>query len=169
MSAGPRESRSMRDLYRHHFEQPRRERFFLSSVGFALAFVTVRLLAHAIKNGVGPFQNIETGGVHVHHFVWGILLLLLVGYLWLAGFGTGQADGAQWLSRLTAFLYGAAAAMTLDEFALWLNLKDVYWAEEGKRSIQAVMFFGALLSIVGWGGSFFRAAMSESFGRIRRR
>jgi hypothetical protein len=168
MSTAMRERRSMRELYGHHFEQPRRERFFLSSVGFALAFVAVRLLAHAIKDGIGPFQNIETGSLHVHHFVWGILVLLLAGYLWLAGFGTGQADGAQWLSRLTAFAYGAAAALTLDEFALWLNLKDVYWTEEGKRSIQVVMFFGALLSIVGWGGSFFRAAVGESWGRIRR-
>jgi hypothetical protein len=169
MSTAMRERRSMRELYGHHFEQPRRERFFLSSVGFALAFVAVRLLAHAIKNGVGPFQNIETGSLHVHHFVWGILVLLPLGYLWLAGFGTGQAAGAQWLSRLTAFAYGAAAALTLDEFALWLNLKDVYWTEEGKRSIQGVLFFGGVVLVVGWGGFFFRAAVGESWGRIRRR
>jgi hypothetical protein len=73
------------------------------------------------------------------------------------------------VSRLTAFAYGAAAALTLDEFALWLNLKDVYWTEEGKRSIQAVMFFGALLSILGWGGSFLLAALGESWRHVRRR
>jgi hypothetical protein len=114
-------------------------------------------------------STIGTGGLHVHHFVWGILLLLLVGYLWLGGFGTGVAGSAQWLSRLTAFLYGAAAALTLDEFALWLNLKDVYWTHEGRRSIEAVMVFGALLSIVGWGSSFFLALGHESWGRMRRR
>ena len=54
-------------------------------------------------------------------------------------------------------IYGAGAALTLDEFALWLNLKDVYWEKEGRASIDAVAFFGGLISVGLWGGPFLRA------------
>jgi hypothetical protein len=73
-------------------------------------------------------------GRHVHHLVWGILLLLLVGYTWLLELGTGAAASSQWSGRLTSMLFGVAAALTLDEFALWLNLRDVYWEREGRES-----------------------------------
>ena len=56
-----------------------------------------------------------------------------------------------------ALLYGAGAALTLDEFALWLNLEDVYWSQEGRASIDAVILFGALLSAGIWGRGFLRA------------
>jgi hypothetical protein len=58
-------------------------------------------------------------------------------------------------------LYGAGAALTLDEFALWLNLEDVYWAREGRASIDAVILFGALLLIGVWGGRFLGALVRE--------
>jgi hypothetical protein len=95
------------------------------------------------------------GGTHVHHLVWGILLLLAVGYLWLVQPPAG-GDTA-WFGRLTALLYGAGAALTLDEFALWLMLRDVYWEREGRASIDAVTLFGALVSAGLWGGPFVRA------------
>ena len=65
--------------------------------------------------------------------------------------GTGSASGA---SRLTALLFGVAAALTLDEFALWLTFRDVYWEREGRLSVDAVVLFGALLSVAVWGGPF---------------
>jgi len=68
--------------------------------------------------------------MHLHHLVLGILLLLGVGYLWLAQVGTGIGRSLDWPSRITALLYGIGAALTLDEFALWLRLEDVYWARE---------------------------------------
>ena len=95
-----------------------------------------------------------TKGGHIHHLVWGILLLLGVGYLWLMQVGTGTESGLQWTSQLTALLFGVAAALTLDEFALWLTFRDVYWEREGRLSIDAVLVFGALLSIAVWGGPF---------------
>jgi hypothetical protein len=97
------------------------------------------------------------GGRHIHHLVIGIALLLLVGYGWLAEVGTGTDDSSIFLSRLMSILYGAGAALTLDEFALWLNLRDVYWAPEGRTSIDAIILFGALLAASSWGAPLLRS------------
>jgi hypothetical protein len=155
-------------LYRRHFSEARRERLFLSTVAFYGAFALVRAITHAIRAGVGPFHDVSEGGVHIHHLVWGIGLLLGVGYLWLLQIGAGDAAGSRPLSRLTAVLYGTGAALTLDEFALWLLLRDVYWSREGRESVDAVLVFGALLSAGLLGGPFFRAlarALSRSGDR----
>lgn len=159
--------RSVGELYAFHFRNRRRERIFLSSVGFLLTFGIVRGISHAIRAGIGPFQDLG-GATHVHHLVWGILLLLGVGYLWLAEIGTDSGESWRWLSPLTVF-YGVGAALTLDEFALWLNLQDVYWANQGRESIDAVVLFGSLLSVGFWGGSFVRGVAHESFHAFRRR
>ncbi len=151
----------VRRLYREHLPETRRERLFLASVGFFLTFAIVRTLTHAIHAGRGPFHDISMGGRHIHHMVWGILLLLMVGYCWLVEIGTGQGGGPTWIGRLLALLYGAGAALTLDEFALWLNLRDVYWQREGRESIGAVFLFGSLLSIGVWGAPFFHALARE--------
>jgi hypothetical protein len=66
---------------------------------------------------------------------------------------------------IMSFFYGVGAALTLDEFALWLNLRDVYWDREGRASIDAVILFGGLLSIGIWGGPFLRALITEA-GRV---
>jgi hypothetical protein len=144
-------------LYRRHFRDQRRERMFLASLSFFVTFGVTRLLTHAARARSDAFQ-LSIGGVHVHHLVWGILLLLLVGYVWLIQIGTG-GDGR--VGRITALLYGAGAALTLDEFALWLNLEDVYWEREGRASIDAVTLFGALVSAGLWGGPFLRAVTRQ--------
>lgn len=95
-------------------------------------------------------------GRHIHHLVWGILLLLISGYGWLLEIGTGSAGSLQWAGRMMSMLYGVAAALTLDEFALWLNLRDVYWEREGRESFEALGLFGGLLGIGVFGASFFR-------------
>jgi hypothetical protein len=103
-----------------------------------------------IRAGIGPFHNVSNGGLHIHHLVWGILLLLVIGYIWLIEAGTTSGL----LSNLTAIAYGVGAALTLDEFALWLNLQDVYWTGPGRASIDAVGIFASLLSVGIWGGPF---------------
>lgn len=143
-------------LYRLHFRDPRRERLFLASVAFLFTFGGVRGIATAIRGGKGPFRDVTPGGVHIHHLVWGILLLLGIGYTWLVQIGTGMDEQRRW-HRSTSVMYGLGSALTLDEFALWLHLQDVYWSEEGRRSIDAVILFGSLLSVGLWGGPFFRA------------
>ena len=68
-----------------------------------------------------------------------------------------------------SFLYGAGAALTLDEFALWLNLSDVYWERQGRASIDAVVLFGALLLIGLLGGRFFHSIAQEALRPVRKR
>jgi hypothetical protein len=146
---------SISGLYRQHFRSERRERLFLASVAFLVTFAIVRTITHLIKAGIGPVTNISAGGLHIHHLVFGILILLGVGYLWLV------APNAPWVTRTLAIAYGVGAALTLDEFALWLNLNDVYWERAGRLSIDAVVIFAALLSVGIWGGPFLRAAARE--------
>jgi hypothetical protein len=100
---------------------------------FVVTFVATRTITLAIRSGRGPFKNTTVGGVHVHHQVYGIFLLL----------GAGTAEFAYqpdspWLEVL-AVLFGVGAALTLDEFALWLRLDDVYWGPEGRQSVDAVL------------------------------
>jgi len=78
-----------------------------------------------------------------------------VGYGWLLDLGNRHTPTSIFFSRLMAVSYGVGAALTLDEFALWLNLEDVYWARQGRESIDAVIFFGSLLAVGAWGAPFF--------------
>lgn len=145
--------KEIRRLYRFHFQDERRERLFLASVFFVVTFAAVRAITYSIRAGVGPFHNVTTSnGLHIHHFVWGILLLLLVGYVWLLEVGVGSS----WVASLTAIAFGIGAALILDEWALILNLRDVYWAKEGRASIDAVVLFASLLSVGVWGWPFFK-------------
>ncbi|HWF55008.1 MAG TPA: hypothetical protein VG223_10290 [Solirubrobacteraceae bacterium] len=141
-------------LYRKHFADCRRERQFLSATSFFFTFVTVRVITHSIRAGIGPFRNITPGGRHIHHMTFGITGLLAVGYLWMLEFGINASDRAG--SRATSIAYGAGAALTLDEFALWLNLQDDYWTQQGRESIDAVVLFGTLLTMGLLGKDFIR-------------
>jgi hypothetical protein len=134
-------------LYARHFADPRRERAFLSALGFTTAFSTARAITHAIRAGTGPFGNIEPGGRHIHHSTFGILGLLGCGYVWTYQWAVGFNPKKRWASRTAAVSYGIASALTLDEFALWLDLKDEYWNKQGRKSIDAVAIFAGLLTI----------------------
>jgi hypothetical protein len=137
-------------------DRPHR-RLFLASVSFFITFLAVRLLVASITHHVGPFGYVEMGGRHIHHLVWGILLLLISGYGTLAEMGTGDSSLSILASRLLALSYGIGAALTLDEFALWLNLDPMaYWSKQGRESIDAVVLFGALLAMGTWGAPLFR-------------
>lgn len=143
-------------IHQHIPDRPHR-RLFLASVSFFLTFLGVRLLVASITHHVGPFSYVEMGGRHIHHLVWGILLLLITGYVELTEADIGASPLSVLLSRLLALSYGSGAALTLDEFALWLNLDAAaYWSRQGRESIDAVILFGALLAIGTWGAPLFR-------------
>ena len=131
-------------------DRPHR-RMFLASISFFITFLAVRLLVASIQHHFGPFQYVTMGGRHIHHLVWGILILLGVGYGYLYEVGSLSTPASSFWSRLFSILYGVGAALTLDEFALWLNLANVYWSPQGRESIDAVMLFGSLLAIGTWG------------------
>jgi hypothetical protein len=143
-------------VHEHIADRPRR-RLFVASVSFFLTFAIVRGMVFCILHQIPPFHYIIMNGRHVHHLVPGILLLLGVGYGWLCEFGNGSDSSSLLASKLMAVLYGVGAALTLDEFALWLNLKDVYFVREGRSSIDAVVLFGSLLAIGAWGAPLFSA------------
>lgn len=104
-------------------------------IAFLCSFAFIRTSARMIRSP--RFQwwpgNVETsGGLHVHHLVWGISLLLI------AGFVSFTVDAAPWV-QITAVGFGVGAGLALDEFALWLRLEDVYWTEEGRASLDAIV------------------------------
>ena len=121
----------------------------VATLGFVATFAAVRGLTYSIHVGIGPFHDVSTGGTHIHHMVWGILLLLAAGYFRLLYDGSVTEKSSVWQGWLVAGVYGAGAALTLDEFALWLNMRDVYWQVQGWESISAVLIFvGVLLTAV---------------------
>ena len=129
--------------YDRHIQVPGKEIHFLILIAFVCSFGFIRGSAHMIRAQVSWWPgNVQTkAGTHVHHLVWGILLLLGTGYVGLAA-----GIGNPWL-ELVAVGFGIGMGLTMDEFALWLNLEDVYWQEKGPQSIDAVMITAALLAI----------------------
>jgi hypothetical protein len=132
-------------LHLHHHLSPRRERAMFAGLGFVIALAVTRGITTVLHyRGAGPNGGIVIGGVHIHHLVLGIVGLLLISYVWLLLYGFEHHPGRR-AFRLTALAYGAASALILDEFALWLNLKDVYWQRQGRESVEALALFAGFL------------------------
>jgi len=139
--------------YDHHIQAPGKETHFLILLAFVCSFGFIRGSAHMIRAQVSWWPgNVETkGGTHVHHLVWGILLLLSMGYL-----GISTDLGSPWF-EFVAIAFGIGMGLTMDEFALWLNLQDVYWSDKGRQSIDAVVVTTGLLVIALLGLEFWIA------------
>jgi hypothetical protein len=129
--------------YDRHIQVPGKEIHFLILLAFVCSFGFIRTSAHMIRAQVSWWPgNVETkSGTHIHHLVWGILLLITMGYL---GLTTDLSD--PWF-ELVAIAFGIGMGLAMDEFALWLNLEDVYWSPKGRESIDAVIVTVALLAI----------------------
>jgi hypothetical protein len=129
--------------YERGIQAPGKEAHFLVLVAFLCSFGFIRTSAHMIRAQVSWWPgNVETkGGTHIHHLVWGILLILICGYV-----GIAVEPSSPW-RQLVAVLFGIGMGLTLDEFALWLNLKDVYWSEKGRQSIDAVIVAVCVLTL----------------------
>jgi hypothetical protein len=97
---------------------------------FTATFAGARALTHAIRANRGPFRNVSIGGEHLHHYLWGIALVAGSG-----GLSLSLPPSEDLATRLAA-VYGAGAALVVDEFALLLNLEDVYWTREGRISVN---------------------------------
>ena len=122
----------------------------MTLLAFLVTFLITRSITWSIKHGKGPFGDMSVGGTHIHHLVPGIFLLLISGVIGIAI--DWQPSGVAGL--IVPTLFGIGAALTLDEFALWLTLKDVYWSKEGRRSVDAVIVLGAVLAIAALGIPF---------------
>ena len=145
---------------RHHYQRLDfgRRVAIRALVAFLVTFVILRIITAIIHFEIfphGPFRNLVTkSGLHIHHLFWGILLLMVTGFAALA------TRAPAWHLRI-AVIYGIALGLTLDEFALWLNLRDVYWEREGRESIEAMAVFGGLLGLGIVGRSFFHGIVKE--------
>ena len=114
----------------HEELDPGQRSALLSWLAFTTTFATVRGITYSIKSGRGPFRNLSVGGEHLHHYMWGIGMVSGVGGVAVHG------DNATRRHPLVALSYGAGLALIVDEFALLLDLKDVYWAKEGRISVD---------------------------------
>ena len=117
---------------------------FVVLAAFLASYLAVRTSARLTRSVSWWPGGVEAGGVHLHHLVWGIGLLLLCGFL-----GFAAPLQAPWW-HVVAAGFGVGAGLTLDEFALWVHLQDVYWREEGRASFDAVVCsvaFGGLVVV----------------------
>lgn len=141
------------NLYNRNIRGHREEPRFLILTSFITTFLLARLIVYNIRFHVLPIvgtQNIYIKELHIHHLVFGIFLLLFAGLIRIPQFGKE-------LFRVSSILYGMGAALTLDEFSLWLRLDpDVYFGKEGRISIDAVVFFLLIVLSSLWHGLFWR-------------
>ena len=140
--------------YQQHVDY-RREAALRMWVAFIVTFLLLRLLTYGIRYHVLPFHNVVTpGGLHIHHFVWGIFIVLIVGFL---GITINDPQLHVWLAPL----FGIGAALIIDEFALWLNLRDVYWAREGRISVDLAIIIGASFGLYYAADRFWNQVVKE--------
>jgi hypothetical protein len=128
-----------------NLEQHHEQGVFLVLVGLIGSFAFIRMSTRIIRSESVSWWpgNIESGGgVHVHHLVFGIVTMIAAGTLAFI------ADGRTPLFEICALVFGIGVGLTIDEFALWVHLEDVYWAEEGRSSVDAAVITATLMLLV---------------------
>jgi hypothetical protein len=111
-------------------------------VAFLVSFLAIRTSARLTRSVSWWPGGVNAGGLHLHHLVWGIMLMLLCGFLAFAA----PLTPPWW--HFVAVGFGIGAGFTLDEFALWVHLDDVYWSERGRISFDAVVCTCAFAALV---------------------
>jgi hypothetical protein len=117
---------------------------YLVLIGFLLSFAFIRMSTRLMRSPKVPWwpgSIVSDSGVHLHHLVFGIVTMMVAGAGGFAAFGNSP-----W-TEICAFAFGIGAGLTIDEFALWVYLDDVYWAKEGRSSIDATVIAAALMML----------------------
>ncbi|MGV4985054.1 hypothetical protein ACVB8X_12310 [Streptomyces sp. NRAIS4] len=122
--------------------EPGKLPLLLALAAFVFTFAVTRAITRLIRAGKGRFRNVRAGGLHIHHVVPGIVLTLV------GGFGAVASDRHGVGGAVAAVLFGTGAGLVLDEFALILHLDDVYWSEEGRKSVEVVVLTAALVGLL---------------------
>jgi hypothetical protein len=128
-----------------NLEDHNEQAIFLVLVGFVGSFAFIRMSTRIIRSENVSWWpgNIESEtGVHLHHLVFGIVTMMVAGTL---GF---VSDGGSPFTEICALLFGVGVGLTIDEFALWVHLEDVYWEREGRSSIDATVIAGSLMLLM---------------------
>jgi hypothetical protein len=132
----------MEDWWYRNIVEPGKLPLLLALAAFIVTFLATRCVTRMIRAGRGPFRDVSPGGQHVHHMVPGVVLMCV------GGFGGVAAGGRGWVAGLTAVLFGIGAGLVLDEFALMLYMQDVYWSDQGRKSVEIVVVTAALLVVL---------------------
>jgi hypothetical protein len=154
------------DFWNDQILADEKQGLFLVLVGFILSFAFIRMSTRLMRSPRvtwWPGSVVSDGGVHVHHLVFGIVTMMIAGTLGLAALGDAP------YAEICAFLFGVGAGLTIDEFALWVYLDDVYWAEEGRASIDATVIAaaGMMLILLGFSPfSFDTGSFEETIASI---
>ncbi|MET8954129.1 hypothetical protein [Streptomyces sp. NPDC004533] len=127
--AGPPLARRWRDTADRHLTPVQRS-LLITWVSFGVTFASVRVITHGIRGGWLPWGNISAGGEHLHHYNIGIVTLAGLGLVAVRGDERAVGHPA------VAAAYGCGTALICDEFALLLDLQDVYWAKQGRISVD---------------------------------
>ncbi|MCJ0868158.1 hypothetical protein [Streptomyces sp. AP-93] len=122
--------------------EPGKLPLLLALVAFVLSFLVTRMITRMIRAGRGPFKNVTPGGMHIHHVVPGVILVII------GGFGAIGSARHSFGAGLSAVIFGLGAGLVLDEFALILHLDDVYWSEQGRKSVEIVVLTAAVVALV---------------------
>ncbi|MFC9928997.1 hypothetical protein [Streptomyces sp. NPDC127190] len=122
--------------------EPGKLPLLLALAAFVLTFLVTRIITRLIRAGKGPFGNVSAGGLHIHHVVPGVLLTVV------GGFGAVASDRHGAGAAVAAVVFGMGVGLVLDEFALIVHLDDVYWTEEGRKSVEVVVLTGALVGLL---------------------
>ena len=146
------------DFWNDQLVEHGRQYLFLLFVGFLGSFGFIRLSTRLMRSPRVPWWpgSIESGGLHVHHMVFGIVLMMAAGVMGYALLETGF-----WY-EVSALLFGIGIGLTIDEFALWLYLRDVYWADEGRSSVDATLIAVALIALILIGGAPFQVSRDSA-------
>jgi hypothetical protein len=130
------------DWWWRNIVEPGKLPLFLCFAAFVVTFVATRTITRLIRAGSGPFKNnVTASGVHVHHAVPGIILLVAGAFLAVG------VDDAPW-PEIAAVAIGIGTSLVLDEFALILHLQDVYWSDEGRLSVEMISLATASLGLL---------------------
>ncbi|MZE77872.1 hypothetical protein [Streptomyces xinghaiensis] len=132
----------MGDWWYRNIVEPGKLPLLLSLAGFVTVFLITRGITRMIRAGRGPFRNVGTGRVHIHHMVPGIVLAAV------GGFGMAAIADESGGAAAMALVFGAGMGLVMDEFALMLYLSDVYWSQQGRASVEAVMLTAAAVGMV---------------------
>ncbi|MFD3323946.1 hypothetical protein [Streptomyces sp. NPDC058701] len=122
--------------------EPGKLPLLLALLSFVMSFLITRVITRLIRAGRGPFKNVTPGGMHIHHVVPGVILVII------GGFGAVASARHSFGAALSAVVFGLGAGLVLDEFALILHLDDVYWSEQGRKSVEIVVLTAALVALV---------------------
>lgn len=145
------------DLWNDQLVDHGRQYHFLVLIGFVGSFGFIRLSTRLMRSPRVPWwpgSIVSDGGLHVHHHVFGIVTMMVAGVVSFA-----LSDVGFWYD-LCALAFGIGLGLTIDEFALWLHLDDVYWADEGRKSIDATLIAAAAMGLILLGAAPYEVAAS---------